>query len=288
MTVTEADFNRRMQDILGSQRTKPWPLSGQEGTDMVPRYRCQTCHDAGVVFSREEDGIEYYRRCDCQELRGMERRLSFAAIPKEFADYTVDSFALGLYRSPEAREKAEMAKLLCQRYVDGFRDIRETGKGLYLFSLAKGSGKTRMAASIANDIITRHRMAARFATALQILDEIRKTWDGRGSGAMGPGRGFLEDIVQVPVLVVDDIGVEKQSPWVNEKLYEIINGRMIQKQVTVFTSNCRMEELPLDERITSRIMKMAVPVPFPEESVRTSLAKAENRDFYNRILGGTV
>ena len=71
---------------------------------------------------------------------------------------------------------------------------------------------------------------------------------------------------------------------VNEKFYEILNGRMIHKQITIFTSNCVIERLAFDERILNRIQKMALPVPFPEESVRSVLATAENKNFYNSLL----
>ena len=154
-----------------------------------------------------------------------------------------------------------------------------------MYSRTKGSGKTRMAASIANDIISQYRISAKFATTLQILDEIKKTWHEKPGEDAGEQK-FLADIIRVPVLVIDDIGVEKPTEWVNEKFYSILNGLMIQKQVTIFTSNCEMENLLFDDRIVNRIMKMALPVPFPDESVRASLAKAENKELYNRLLRG--
>ena len=119
----------------------------------------------------------------------------------------------------------------------------------------------------------------------EILDEIKKTWHEKPGEDAGEQK-FLADIIRVPVLVIDDIGVEKPTEWVNEKFYSILNGRMIQKQVTIFTSNCEMENLLFDDRIVNRIMKMALPVPFPDESVRASLAKAENKELYNRLLRG--
>lgn len=221
-------------------------------------------------------------------MRVLENKLQFASIPKEFLGYTVESFDLSLYQSAEAREKAEMAKVLCTNYVNDFLNIRESGKGLYMYSHVKGSGKTRMAASIANDIVTKYRISAKFATTIQILDEIKKTWsdtvDDKSPEQKLTEQRFLQEIIEVPVLVLDDIGVEKMSPWVNEKFYNILNGRMIQKQITIFTSNCVIEQLMFDERIINRILKMALPVPFPDESVRASLAKAENRSFYNSLL----
>lgn len=215
----------------------------------------------------------------------MQSKLEFADIPPEFEGYTVDSFDLGLYQLPEAREKAKMAKLLCANYVRDFLQIRPEGKGLYLYSRTKGSGKTRMAAGIANDIIKKYRISVKFTSALQILGEIKNSWHQDTRDGDGEQR-FIQDVIRVPVLVIDDIGVEKSTAWVDEKFYEILDGRTVHKQVTIFTSNCQMEALKLDERTVSRIIKMALPVPFPDESVRIKLAKTENKELYKMLLGG--
>lgn len=244
---------------------------------------CPKCGGDGFVLAYiDKCGNEVYKPCECRNLKLMENKLQMASIPREFSGYTVDSFDLTLYKSADAQEKADMAKLLCTNYVKDFLNIRESGKGLYLYSRVKGSGKTRMAVSIANDIITGYRISAKFATTIQILDEIKKTWSDKPEG--GSEQNLLQEIIDVPVLVLDDIGVEKMSPWVNEKFYSILNGRMIQKQITIFTSNCVIEQLAFDERIINRIQKMALPVPFPEESVRSVLALAENKNFYNSLL----
>ena len=72
---------------------------------------------------------------------------------------------------------------------------------------------------------------------------------------------------------------------INERFYNILNGRMIEKRVTIFTSNCKIEELNFDDRITNRIVKMALPVQFPDESIRTAIARKENDDLLDRLLG---
>lgn len=252
---------------------------------MGTAHKCPKCRDSGYILRKGEDGYDYASPCKCLASRIMENKLQFADIPKEFKGYTVESFDLGLYTTPDAREKSAMAKMICTNYIKEFPRISEEGKGLYLHSRTKGSGKTRMAASIANDIISIHRVSAKFATTLQILDEIKKSWNKKPGEAAGEQK-FLADIIGVPVLVIDDIGVEKPTEWVNEKFYSILNGRMIQKQVTIFTSNCEMEKLSFDDRIINRIMKMALPVSFPDESVRAALADAENKKLYNRLLRG--
>lgn len=287
MSATQEDFNREMQRILANRKMMPLQHSGPGEERTAERtktaYKCEKCRDTGYIFHKTENGYDYASQCVCLKSRIMESKLRFANIPKEFKGYTVESFDLGLYATPNGKEKAEMAKMLCTNYVKEFRGISEEGKGLYMYSKTKGSGKSRMAASVANDIITQYRISAKFATTLQILDEIKRTWHEQ-TGADSGEQKFLADIIRVPVLVIDDIGVEKSTEWVNEKFYSILNGRMIQKQVTIFTSNCEMENLLFDDRIINRIMKMALPVPFPDESVRAVLAKAENRELYNRLL----
>lgn len=163
-------------------------------------------------------------------------------------------------------------------------EIRETGKGLYFYSQTKGSGKTRLAVSIANDLIQKKIIAAKFATTIQILDQIKATWGGEWKNEETEQK-LIQEIVSVPVLVIDDIGVEAVKPWINERFYNILNGRMIEKRVTIFTSNCRMEELNFDDRIINRIIKMALPVQFPDESIRTAIARKENDDLLDRLLG---
>lgn len=235
---------------------------------------------------KEPDGHEFCRECSCgwlqrQRLNG---RLKFATIPKEFEGQTVDNFQTGCYSTAANRELAAMAQTIAKRYVEKFDEIQETGKGLYFYSRVKGSGKTRLAVSIANDLIEKKFIQAKFATTIQILDQIKATWGGISKNEESEQK-LIHDIVSVPVLVIDDIGVEAVKDWINERFYNILNGRMIEKRVTIFTSNCKIEELNFDDRITNRIVKMALPVQFPDESIRTAIARKENDDLLDRLLG---
>jgi len=222
-----------------------------------------------------KDGYEYSRECPngCRSKKIKNNKLQFADIPKEFESLTVESFDTDCYHQSGAKEKAEMVKTICRNYIAEFNRIKENGKGLYLYSREKGSGKTRMAVSLANEIINRYMISAKFTTAIRILDEIKSTWSGnRDSESRSLSEmQLLTEIKQVPVLVIDDIGV--------------LDSRLISKKITIFTSNVKIEDLKLDERIRSRIGKMAVPVPFPDESVRSSLARKENNDFLKMLIG---
>lgn len=261
-------------------------LSGSGETQEPQKiYNCRKCKDTGF-YVIEKDGYTFARECECGKMQRerLESKLRFASIPKEFEGQTVDNFQTDCYSTPQARELAKMAKLAAKRYVEKFPEIQEMGKGLYFHSNVKGSGKTRLAVSIANDLIQKNTVVAKFCTTIQILDQIRETWS-RQTESAPTEKGLIQDIVSVPVLVIDDIGVEKPKDWINERFYNIINGRMIEKRITIFTSNFRISELQLDDRIVDRINKMALPIEFPAESIRASIARKENDDLLNRLLG---
>lgn len=277
-----SDTIRKMFPDLIALRAKH--LNDSEET--APAYRCEKCRDTGWEMVKEPDGHEFCRECSCGYLQRyrLNGRLKFATIPKEFEGQTVDNFQTDCYSTAANRELAAMAQTIAKRYVEKFDEIQETGKGLYFYSRVKGSGKTRLAVSIANDLIEKKFIQAKFATTIQILDQIKATWGGISKNEESEQK-LIHDIVSVPVLVIDDIGVEAVKDWINERFYNILNGRMIEKRVTIFTSNCKIEELNFDDRITNRIVKMALPVQFPDESIRTAIARKENDDLLDRLLG---
>lgn len=255
-------------------------------------YNCPKCRDTGH-YELVKDGYTFLRECECGycQRERIKRKLEFAAIPEEFEGQTVDNFRTDYYSTEHGRELAELAKMIAKRYVELFDEIQETtGKGLYFHSGVKGSGKTRLAVSIANDLITGKGIPAKFSTTVQILEQIKSTWGERAHGRDAADQArteekLIRDIISVPVLIVDDIGVEQPKDWINERFYNILNGRMIGKRTTIFTSNYRMEELKLDDRIVSRIDKMALPIEFPAESVRAIIAGKENDDLMDRLIG---
>lgn len=207
-------MNKMFPDLMARRARR---LNGSEETpdDQTPKYNCPICHDSGWEMVTGPDGYEFCRRCKCGifERQAIERKLSFATIPKEFEGHTVENFKTDCYSTKENRELAQMAKVIASRYVEQFDEIRETGKGLYFYSQTKGSGKTRLAVSIANDLIQKKIIAAKFATTIQILDQIKATWGGEWKNEETEQK-LIQEIVSVPVLVIDDIGVEAVKPWI--------------------------------------------------------------------------
>lgn len=213
----------------------------------------------------------------------MRRRIHFAELPDAFKGMTLQSFDLCVY-SEKGQMIARMACGIIKEYLKSFKKAKEDGVGIYIFSAAKGSGKTRMAASIANELMHNHDTTVKFATSTKILNEIRRTYDRETD--MTESR-LLDALATVDVLIIDDFGTEKVTEWVQDKFYEIINSRYIGKKVTMFTSNQNLDMLQYDDRITSRIKEMCYLVYFPEESVRDRIAEKNMREMISKVTGGS-
>jgi DNA replication protein DnaC len=241
---------------------------------------CPVCRGTGWKRWRDADGIEWGARCDCGlvERQILERKLEFANLPAAFQCLELKTFSLDAYRSTQGRKTAAQACAAIKYYLDNLDGMKVQGMGLYLYSATKGSGKTRMAASIANELIRNRRMQVRFAGSTRIVQEIKATWKNENYSESD----LLNALISAQVLVIDDFGTEMPKDWIGEKFYSIINGRYQDKLVTIFTSNMSLNDLKYDDRITSRIKERTFQIPFPEESVRDAIAE-ENRQ---KMLAG--
>jgi len=241
------------------------------------------CDGSGISLVLNESTRETKGRyCKCREERIYNNRLSFANIPSEFTSLTINSFNTSLYKKQESKNTAIAAKKMTGNYVKQFEKFQEIGKGLYYYSDTKGSGKTRLAVSLGNVLLKHLKQQVKFITCSDLLKEIKNTYN---QDAKYTESQLIESLNSVNILIIDDIGVEKLTSWVNEMLFSIFDNRMKYKKITIFTSNCIIEDLEHDERIKSRLNKMCVPIKMPEEDIRMYLSKEENRELQDLLLG---
>lgn len=239
------------------------------------------CDGGGTSLIRKADGNVVARFCKCREEVIKKRRLKFANIPEEFKDIKVNDFLTDIY-SDENKKYALNAKRLAIGYIKNYQKIKQTGKGLFFYGEAKGSGKTRLAVSVGNALIKSCNQSVRFLTTINLLNKIKASFDDNEIST----DKLIYELTEIDVLILGDIGAEKPSEWVNNIFYTIINDRMSAKKITMFTSNTNVEALNLDERIKSRIDKMTIPIKMPEESIRHRLSQRENEELLEMMLGG--
>jgi DNA replication protein DnaC len=123
----------------------------------------------------------------------------------------------------------------------------EERRGWILLIGTYGCGKTHLAAAIANALLAKG-VPVVFVNVPDLLDYLRATYS---PGTEETYDQRFNEIVNAPVLVLDDLGAQNATPWAGEKLYQIINARYIAKLPTVITTNLNLENL--DPRVRSRL-----------------------------------
>lgn len=275
------DELERMKRDLSQKRSQPGSAQTLTGSEDSTNA-CPKCGGSGWIYYTE-NGYEFGKKCDCWDKMVASRRLQFAELPEVFKDVKLSSFNLQIYRTIESRNLIAVAAKSVKYYLDNFEAMKTDGMGLYLHSATKGSGKTRMAVGIANELLKNHQV--KFAGSTTIIKEIKRTWNKKPNEDGDTESQLLDSLAAVDVLIIDDFGTETPTGWVNDKFYQIINDRYVARKVTIFTSNSALKQLEYDDRITNRINERTYQIAFPEESVRDYIAEKNNQELINNLKG---
>lgn len=198
-------------------------------------------------------------------------RKAYVMMPFEYLGKKSKDFDWSYYNGHDI----EKIKDTVNKFILNFSEFRKAGKGLYIYSKTKGSGKTLLSCILANELLDRISVNIKFVTVLDFIEMTKKGFKSDKAAE------DMENMRNATVLILDDIGVQMSKEWVDTVLYRLINHRASNKLVTIFTSNITTEELKIDERIVQRIEKMTIPLPLPEVSVRKKLVERENNEFLN-------
>ncbi len=155
-----------------------------------------------------------------------------------------------------ARDTAsEKAKNAAYDIISNFPDV---GKGLFMWG-NPGTGKTLLSTIILTELITRHAIEGKFVKISRNLFSRLKSTFVEGSSSYGQASIIEREYAEVPILVIDDFGVQRDSPWELETLYNLVDARYEALKFTIFTSNSDPFKSLKDKsegRILSRIKEM--------------------------------
>ncbi len=152
-----------------------------------------------------------------------------------------------------------------RRYVGNFAEFQKNGQGL-LFWGNVGTGKTFLAGCIANALMEKNIPV--------LMTSFPKLLNALGGLYSGEKNEYLKSLNQYRLLIIDDLGVERDTPYVLETVYLVIDERYKSGKPFIITTNLSLEELrnPADlehGRIYDRIMERCVPVAFSGKNYRT-------------------
>ncbi len=117
-----------------------------------------------------------------------------------------------------------------RRVADAFPDV---SKGLFLEG-QPGVGKTHLAVAVLKQAIQTTGARGLFYDTRDLLRLIRSTYD---PATRTTELDILRPVMKAELLVLDDLGAEKTSEWVDETMNLIVNTRYNERRLTLFTSN---------------------------------------------------
>ena len=190
-----------------------------------------------------------YSRCNCKEANKIWKRYDEFIEKEKLKEFNLNQIAklfknnnLGKrqlnstfenYKITNKNKKAyENAKKYANKLING-----ETDKGLFITG-TYGVGKTYLASCIANEVI-KNKITVVFGTLIQLLDYIKDTYKDSDMS----DKEYLNLYSSVDLLIIDDLGKEKPTEWVLEKLFLIVNNRYNNYLPIVITTNYNRNQL---------------------------------------------
>ena len=179
--------------------------------------------------------------CDCTEGDRSDRALARARVPEryrhcDFANYETDNEHEGPSRAEleSWNRSLTQAKLVVERFAQEFSPVREmqSEHGLLLMGPC-GVGKTHLVVAALKEIVLRGHSGL-FYDYRELLKEIQDSYNPENQSTE---MGVLEPVLKTEVLVLDDLGSSKPSPWALETVGHILNSRYNEKRVTLLTTN---------------------------------------------------
>lgn len=233
------------------------------------RWICETydVEDYGIADFFEVDESSYSEKTQIRHSRSM--------MPKEYVYKQGSDFKWSKYS-----ENMEAQKEITKAFISDFKKFDREGRGLYIHSKTKGSGKTFLACCIVNEVIKKHDISVKFIIVPDFIELIKSKSES--------DREILKQVYECTLLIFDDIGAESNAQdWIQEAVFRLVDARNRGMLCTIYTSNVPMTELQGDERTVDRIIGHSVPLVMPEKSIRREKANKECNDFLKSVLGAT-
>ncbi len=279
-------------------------------------HKCNTPKQCRVVLFGEERTVPCLCKCAVEESERKRLELEREKLERDYAHYkqyeAKEAYDLLMWLDRHAYKRSEkliaerkqLLRKLCfseekmlswnfenddranarisdamRNYADKFADFREKGQGLILFGDV-GTGKSYLAACVAHSLIDKGIPA--FMTNFEwIRNKVQETFDGR--------QDFLDSLNRYQLLVIDDIGTEAETEFMQEIVFSVIDARARAGLPMICTTNLTSDELknPVGvkkRRIYSRLLGMCLPVEVKGNDRRRKQLASNGQDIKD-LLG---
>ncbi|MGM0603096.1 MAG: ATP-binding protein [Bacillota bacterium] len=223
-----------------------------------PDWDCEKCHDTGRIY----DGQKYVV-CSCVENELRKKKQLIGNLPTHLHSATFNNSNLNYYDHDIMKnsdlsyfENAKNIYKMAATFVENF-EADEFNRGLIIEGPI-GSGKSYLLGCMANALIDRG-IRFRYIVYSDLLQQIRSTYNE--DNPTTDEKKIINDVQNIPVLLIDDLGTEKASDFAASILYQIIDKRYREERPIILSTNYSLKNLKnrfpiMGERIFQRLLEM--------------------------------
>lgn len=256
----------------GAERLAEGDRIGEDG--LVYCGKCGSRKQLRVKFGDKTHVVRCVCKCESKELEEKKRQEEYeeqmrrinrmkeaSMMDKKYREVTFDKY--------EVREENKKVFEMAKKYADRFQDMYKKNQGLLLYGPV-GTGKSFTAACIGNYLLNNAKPVI-MTSFVKILQDI---WENDREAE------YITILNSASLLIVDDLGTERETDYALEKVYNIIDSRARANKPMIITSNLELNDMMECEdirkkRIYDRILECCYPMYVGGKSFR--MMKAAQR-----------
>ena len=249
---------------------------------------CKVCHERkdGKPIQMLNKPMIFKMPCRCdrdREVKEKEREKQMEI--ERLKRNCFNSIIQWAYTFENYQAKENQSLIIAKNFVKDYEEMKKENIGL-LFYGSVGSGKTYLACSIANALTEQYQISVKIRNFAQIINELQKSSFDFDKNA------YIESLVNTSVLILDDLGIERDTSYAKEQVYNIVNSRYLKQKPTIFTTNLSYDTIQNCkdsveyQRIYSRIIEMCIPVMVVGEDFRKFIQRDKLTRNKDRLLNG--
>lgn len=221
---------------------------------------CGKCHTQKECVLTKRDGTTKTVRCACDCSVAQNAREAEKKRKRDRMQY-LDSMRRTGFPDAEMREWTfaksdhtdQRNENIAHRYVANFPAMREQGTGLLLCGQV-GTGKSYLAACIANELVNQGTpcLMTNFSRIISRISE-----------KFGGDQKYLDDLNRFDLLIIDDLGAERDTEFTWEKVMNVIDARYRAGLPLIITTNLEPKDFTdrgdiRRQRVFSRLKEMCI------------------------------
>lgn len=220
--------------------------------------KCPDCKEAEDANERMEKARAEMERQQAK----LAAMIDEACIPARFIGRTFDNFRVN---NPGQESALSVAK----EYAENFNKHLKNGTGL-IFSGLPGTGKSHLAAAILQQIMPGN--SGLYITCMGLIRSVRGTWRKDSDKSESE---VLRSFCNVPLLVLDEIGVQYGTDGEQTILFDVLDRRYREMMPTILLTNQAKQGFKdfIGDRSFDRLVETSRWVAFDWDSYRATARK---------------